>query len=522
VQHQSVEHAYPLWLVSHRLLIDEAYATPLRDWLGTFRSGTLFILDEAHRAAPASGQRYAIDSQITRAMRDLAPRFEHRLCLSATPHNGHSTSCSALLELLDPQRFCRGVPVTPKHREVLVRRLKEDLRAMQGGFPARTIVQIDIDGRPEEAPELQLSALLDQYCALREARLQHAPKRLQAAASRLLIGLQQRLLSSIEAFAHTLRVHRRTVPRQWDATQADEEAALRGSSLDLLATPVGSADERTTLTEEELQADEEAQIEAVSAATRGLPSDPSAEAVFAHEQHLLDTMTAIAEAARGPPDARVRTLLGWIRQHLCPALGQPGATWTETRVLIFTEYDDTRRSLQPQLEAAIAGRDQAAQRLAVYHGFTPPADRQTMRQAFNTDPRKHPVRILIATDAAREGLNLQAHCWNLCHFDVPWNPSRLEQRNGRIDRKLQPNPTVYCPYFVCTQRPEDRILQGLVRKTDMIKRGSARSPLPLSRPRCGPRSMTSWKRPGSGKQPSRREGWCEPVQAGGPGGWASA
>ena len=53
------------WLVSHRLLIDEAYAGPLRDWLGTFRSGTLFILDEAHHAAPASGQRYAIDSQIT-------------------------------------------------------------------------------------------------------------------------------------------------------------------------------------------------------------------------------------------------------------------------------------------------------------------------------------------------------------------------------------------------------------------------------------------------------------------------
>ena len=54
---------------------------------------------------------YAIDSQITRAVRDLAPRFEHRLFLSATPHNGHSNSFSALLEILDPQRFCRGVPV---------------------------------------------------------------------------------------------------------------------------------------------------------------------------------------------------------------------------------------------------------------------------------------------------------------------------------------------------------------------------------------------------------------------------
>ena len=79
------------------------------------------------------------------------------------------------------------------------------------------------------------------------------------------------------------------------------------------------------------------------------------------------------------------------------------------------------------------------------------------------------MRILIATDAAREGLNLQAHCWHLFHFDVPWNPSRMEQRNGRIDRKLQPQPEVFCHYFVYTQRPEDRILQALVRKTETIK-----------------------------------------------------
>ena len=133
-------------------------------------------------------------------------------------------------------------------------------------------------------------------------------------------------------------------------------------------------------------------------------------------------------------------LLAWIRQHMCPDLGKPGATWNDTRVLIFTEYDDTKRYLQQQLDAAIAGSDRAEHRIAIYHGPTPPAQREEIKQAFNTDPAKHPVRILIATDAAREGLNLQAHCWNLFHFDVPWNPSRMEQRNGRIDRKLQPNP----------------------------------------------------------------------------------
>ena len=210
------------FLVSHRLLIDEAYTATLRDWLGDFRPGSLLILDEAHHAAPSSGAKYAIDSKITRAVRDLAGRFEHRLFLSATPHNGHSNSFSALLEILDPQRFCRGVPVRAKKvlDDVMVRRLKEDLRAVAGGFPKRVVRQIDLDGLPADTPELRLSALLDQYRELREERLKGETKRKQATAALLISGLQQRLLSSVEAFARTLRVHRRTVQRQWDAAEA--------------------------------------------------------------------------------------------------------------------------------------------------------------------------------------------------------------------------------------------------------------------------------------------------------------
>ena len=97
------------FIISHSLMVDETYVGGLRDVLGDFRAQALLILDEAHHAAPASGSRYAIDSQFTRAVRGLASRFEHRLFLSATPHNGHSNSFSSLLEILDPQRFTRGV-----------------------------------------------------------------------------------------------------------------------------------------------------------------------------------------------------------------------------------------------------------------------------------------------------------------------------------------------------------------------------------------------------------------------------
>jgi SNF2 family DNA or RNA helicase len=454
------------FLVSHRLLIDETYAGPLRDWLGTFHPSSLLILDEAHHAAPASGARYAIDSHITRAVRELAPRFEHRLFLSATPHNGHSNSFSALLEILDPQRFCRGVPVGKKMLEdIMVRRLKDDLREVVGGFPKRDVVQVDIAGLPLEAPELQLAAWLDDYRILREQRLEGESRRTQTAAGLLICGLQQRLLSSIEAFSRTLRVHRKTVKKQWDQAQA--QVATERLRAELFTEALGPDDERASLSEEEQAAEEDALVAAVSEATRG--SEQAAPDLFRKEQQLLEKMSEVAESSRFLPDARVKQLLTWIRTNMCTELGTAGAKWNNTRLIIFTEYEDTRRYLQQQLSGAIASSDQPETRIAVYHGPTPLKEREEIKVAFNSEPEKNPVRILIATDAAREGLNLQAHCWNLFHFDVPWNPSRMEQRNGRIDRKLQPSKIVRCHYFFYVQRPEDRVIAALIKKTKTIR-----------------------------------------------------
>lgn len=461
---------HPRFLISQRLLVDESYSAPLRDWLSPFKPGTLLILDEAHHAAPSSGQRYAIDSHITRAIRDLAPLFEHRLFLSATPHNGHSNSFSALLEILDPQRFIRGVaPTKPNLDDVMVRRLKDDLREILGGFPKRDVVQVDIDGLPSNAPELRLAELLDQYRRMREQRLSAESNRTQAAAGLLICGLQQRLLSSIEAFSRTLRVHRRTAQKQWETSESQRIQHEREVRFDLITNGLDADDDRALLPEEDLALEEDAEIAAVSAASAGVARDKVAQDLFQQEQKLLDEMTETAEASRALPDARIDRLTAWIRKHMCPDLGAPDAKWNNTRVIIFTEYDDTKRYLQQQLNAAVAESDRAGDRIAIFHGPTPPKDREAIKLAFNADPSRNPLRILIATDAAREGLNLQAHCWNLFHFDVPWNPSRMEQRNGRIDRKLQPSPVVYCHYFFYKQRPEDRVLAALVRKTKTIR-----------------------------------------------------
>ena len=453
------------FIVSHHLLRDEEYASPLRDWLDVFAPGSLLILDEAHNAAPASGARYAIDSQFTRSVRELAPRFEHRLFLSATPHNGHSNSFSALLEILDPQRFCRGVPVqSVKELEpIMVRRLKDDLRKLQGGFPERHILEVPIDGLPADSAELLLPQLLDEYRQAREERLKGATKSTQAAAALVICGLQKRLLSSIEAFASTLRVHRRAFDAHLDRAAtashtahgpATGQAASRAAStLRLLVETPDADDERADAGEEAVAEEEAAAMEAATSISAGAsPAD-----AYARERELLQRMTDLAEAARGRPDARVSHFIKWFREN-------------PRRVLIFTEYADTKRYLEKQLRGALTPGRESDPLIATFHGGMPEDAREDVKRAFNADPVKHPLRILIATDAAREGVNLQNHCADLFHFDVPWNPSRLEQRNGRIDRKLQRAAEVWCRYFVYTQRPEDRVLKALVEKTKTIRK----------------------------------------------------
>jgi hypothetical protein len=99
------------------------------------------------------------------------------------------------------------------------------------------------------------------------------------------------------------------------------------------------------------------------------------------------------------------------------------------------------------------------------------------------------VRILIATDAAREGVNLQGYCSDLFHYDIPWNPGRLEQRNGRIDRTLAFEDEVRCHYFFYPQRAEDEVLRAVVRKVGQIQHdlGSVQW--------CSTASPTRWSAP---------------------------
>ena len=118
----------------------------------------VLIVDEAHNCAPSGKGKYATDSLRTEAIRLLAPHFEHKLFLTATPHNGYSESFTALLELLDNQRFARGMDTTTKefYRQrdaVMVRRLKSELPPDDFGqprFPKRKLEALEVDYPAEE------------------------------------------------------------------------------------------------------------------------------------------------------------------------------------------------------------------------------------------------------------------------------------------------------------------------------------------------------------------------------------
>nr|WP_276589377.1 DISARM system SNF2-like helicase DrmD [Sphingomonas sp. GM_Shp_2] len=446
------------FILSHRLLGDEAYAAGLRDVLEEFRARSLLILDEAHHAAPAGGGRYAVESQFTRSLRDLSDRFEHRLFLSATPHNGHPNSFATLLELLDPQRFTRGVPVRPADLEpVMVRRLKSDLRALGEAFPERVVEPVVIDGLDRHAPELRLAAMLADYRALRERRIGTLGAAQGARARLAFVGLQQRLLSSVPAFARTLRVHLAGLERLIAGETAQPAVADEDPDAPERADEEDAAFERLD------------HAEAVRTEAAAMAAGGAAAQLMAERDHAA-AMLVVADAAKTAPDARVRWIIDWARANLLDAEGR----WRDRRLILFTEYEDTRRWLQRQLSVLLnpADADEVA-RIDSFTGVTSTERREAIKRAFN-DPAS-PLRILLCTDAAREGINLQAQCHDLIHVDLPWNPSRLEQRNGRIDRKLQPSDTVTCRYFVYAQRPEDVVLDALVRKTEAIRRqlGSA-------------------------------------------------
>ena len=408
----------------------------------------LLIVDECHNLMPSA---FGEDSDLCRMVRLLAPQFEHRLFLSATPHNGHTRCFSGLLEILDPVRFSQTDQLRPAERErvqqVVIRRLKREINARTNPPKFCTRLAPHALVLSLSPQEVALSAAFDAFRkAIYQliARQQGSRRRSGSFAVEI---LGKRLLSCAVAFADSWRRCKEGLAEEKVAAESDVQAARRSLEAE-------TGDDRET------QSRVATAVNVVGAWLKGVAPSLQAEiAAIDDAVAALGLDGAAGELTEVDPvaDSRYAALVALIER----LLRTDGAWRDDERVVVFTEYKTTLDYLVRRLRAKYG-----ADRVLTLFGGMDDVERGDVKRWFN-DPL-HPVRVLVATDAAAEGLNLQRTARYLLHFDCPWNPSRIEQRNGRVDRHGQARDvTVF--HFVTDQDQDLAVLAHVIRKADEIR-----------------------------------------------------
>ena len=427
------------------------------------RKFDILIVDEAHNVAP---QNNSTESERSRFIRLISPHFAHHMFLTATPHNGSPESWRALLELLDNQRFSRyGEPDPDQLASVLVRRLKSSILDAEGKpvFPSRVMKDIRVQYTDEER---HIHNLLQNYTKARLDALANSvdsewKNREKMAVFFVLQTLKKRLFSSPRAFAQTLITHLRSIDKMENPANRSNRKQSRQIEMSRLERLVREA---------ELMQDKPDELEASYASDAGADvadntEDLENEAVAAsttatystlelsvEERKMLRELQDWAEKMTNRPDTKLTAIVDWIKANLIE-----NGQWTDRRVILFTEYTATLNVLKDILGSVeIAGGTLADRdRLMSVDGSTPEDEREAIKAAFQADPAISSVRILLATDAASEGIDLQNWCADLIHVEIPWNPNVMEQRNGRVDRHGQKSKEVHIWHPVGSEIDKD-------------------------------------------------------------------
>ena len=378
----------------------------------------LVIIDEAHHCVGDENQRRQLAAV-------LAGRSDGLLLLTATPHDGHDASFASLIALLDPSLVDASVKLVGLgYRRHVVRRMKSHIRAADGSpvFRERVVVpvRVDVSGTaPVAAFHHALSALV-------APRLPRSRDRAGLSDALAFVSLLKRSMSSIAACVATLRV---VAERYGTKPQRARQRALRAWRRRMARFGV-------------LEPVEEAEIAELEA----------------------EEMAAALSGERMAEDLAALIRLGEAALSLDPKLA---ALVLEVRlirlrhananVIVYTEYTDSQVAAVAALVAAglvvlsISGADSEAARGRVAERF---AEQDGI--------------VLVSTDSLAEGLNLHRRCFHLIHLDLPYNPNRLEQRNGRIDRYGQRfEPQIR--YLFLAGTFEERLLLRLIAKYEKAR-----------------------------------------------------
>jgi SNF2 family DNA or RNA helicase len=400
----------------------------------------LVVCDEAHKM---SATVFGGETKYTKRYRLgqlLSTLTRHFLLMTATPHNGKEADFQLFMALLDGDRFegrfRDGVHVVDVS-DLMRRMVKESLLKFDGTplFPERMAYTVPYKLSVAEA---HLYKAVTDYVRdeFNRADALKNDKRAGTVGFALTI-LQRRLASSPEAIYQSLRRRRERL----ESRLRELEVLHRGGQ----AAPV-LASTVPTLDAEDVEDLEDAPDNEVAAAEEEILDQATAARSIAELRIEIGTLKQLESLAlavcRSGADTKWRELASLLSEIFTSgAIADRVATSTipcgigdvpppkpspHQKLVLFTEHRDTLNYLKKQI-TTLLGRDEA---VVMIHGGLGREERLKVQEAFKHDPK---VRVLLATDAAGEGINLQrAHL--MVNYDLPWNPNRLEQRFGRIHR----------------------------------------------------------------------------------------
>ncbi|HEU4583694.1 MAG TPA: helicase-related protein [Polyangiaceae bacterium] len=350
-------------------------------------------------------------SQRSRLARMLASTCDSLILTSATPHDGSPESFASLMNLLDPTAVADPQDFTREDVESLyVRRFKKDIAAESAGsFSERRLHPHHVTASPNE------NAV---YEALARARFSTIHPRLPGRAG-----------AAADPGAEGRSALFRTL--------------LLKSFLSSAAALASTLEERS-----------KRQTKKLSELEREGRLTPELRAAHEADQSTLQHLQALCAQVQPAQDTKLRQLISLIRPLVT---GKGGSS---SRVVIFSERIATLQMLSDQLQKSLGLKPE---QVGLFHGSLDDVEQQQLVRSFGS--LDSPVRILLASDAASEGINLHHHCHNLVHYDIPWSLITLEQRNGRVDRYGQEHePQLH--YLLSV--PANGALQGDLRVLDVL------------------------------------------------------
>ncbi len=413
----------------------------------------LVVVDEAHKLSATWFGTKINETKRFKLGQLLGSITRHFLLMTATPHNGKEEDFQLFLSLLDSDRFY-GKFRDGAHKvdvsDLMRRMVKEDLLKFDGTrlFPERIAYTANYKLSDAEA---ELYNLVTTYVKEEMNRADALDGKRKGTVGFALTALQRRLASSPEAIYQSLKRRRDKLKRRIE----EEKIKQRGGKITASEIFADQAPENIWDSEDDMAPEdyEKFEEEVVDQATAAQTIAELEAEVFTLE-HLEKKAKALRDGGQDRKWEELREIL----QNTPEMRGPDGL---QRKLIIFTEHRDTLNYLADRIRGLL-GKHEAVNMI---HGGVHREDRRKVQELFRNDKD---TRVLLATDAAGEGVNLQ-NANLMVNYDLPWNPNRLEQRFGRIHRIGQ---TQVCHLWnmVANETREGDVFQKLFDKIEIERK----------------------------------------------------